>query len=323
MRLAGRLLAALVSTTVMTTSGISLAAQYPSKPVRLVIGFPPGGAADIIARIMSQRLSELWGQQIVIDNRPGAGGMLGGEIVSKAAADGYTLLMASSSHAAGAGLYNKLSFDPVKSFSPISLVASAPQVLLANNELPAKTIGELVSAAKANPGKLNFGSAGNGSTTHLAGELFKSMARVNIVHVPYKGGAPALTDLMGGQIQLLFLSLPPASAQIKADRVRALAVTSAKRSKLLPQVPSIAESIPGYEATNWYAVLAPAGLRGALVRQINSQMVEVLRTKDVADAIARQGAQPVGSSPEQFESYLKSEIAKWTKVIRETGIRAN
>ncbi|MDB5927963.1 MAG: hypothetical protein JWN13_6899 [Betaproteobacteria bacterium] len=298
------------------------AQTYPDRPVRLIVGFPPGGAADIIARIVGQKLSEMWGQQVVVDNRPGAGSTIGSEITARAAPNGYTLLMISSSHAASAGLY-KTSYMPVDSFEPITLVASAPQALLANPSLPAKSVDDVLASAKAEPNKLSYGSAGNGSTTHLAGELLTEMTKVKIVHVPYKGGAPALADLMGGQIQLMFLALPPALPQIKSGKVRAIAVTSIKRSPSLPQVPAIAESVPGYEATNWYGLLAPRATPRVIVQKLYGDIRTVLRDAQVSRSIVAQGADAVGSTPEEFTSYLRSEIDKWTKVIKLAGIRSD
>lgn len=297
---------------------------YPSKPIRMIVGFPPGGAVDILARIVGQKLTDTWGHQVVLDNRPGAGSTIAAEITATAIPDGYTLLMITSSHAVSAGLYTKLNYHSVNSFAPISLVATAPQVLSANLSLPVRSISELVSLAKASPGKLNFGSGGSGSTTHLAGELFKSMAGINIVHIPYKGAAPALTDVIGGQIQLAFASLPGALPHIGAKRVKALAVTSAKRSPSLPEVLTIAESgFPGYEATIWYGILVPAGTPKQVINKLHAQIVKIVQTPEVAGAITRQGAEPEVSSPQAFGTHLKSEIAKWTKVIREGGIRPN
>jgi tripartite-type tricarboxylate transporter receptor subunit TctC len=287
----------------------------------MIVGFPPGGAADIVARILAQRLSAPWGQQMVVDNRPGAGSTLGSEIAAKSAPDGYTLLMISSSYAASAGLY-RTSYDPVGSFEPVTLVASAPQVLIANPSLPAKSISDLIALAQAKPKALNYGSAGNGSTTHLAGELFSQMSGVSIVHVPYKGGAPALTDLVGGQIQLAFLALPPALPHVKSGKVLALAVTSAKRSPSLPQIPTIGETVRGYEATNWYGVLAPKGVPKPILGKLNADIVKTVRDPDVGRIIENQGADPVGSTPAEFAEYLRTEIAKWTKVIAKAGVRS-
>lgn len=301
--------------------GIAGDAAYPNKPIRVIVGFPPSGSADIFARLVGQKLTEAWGQQVVVDNRPGAGSTIGSEIVANATPDGYTLMVVSASYATSAGLYRKLKYDPVRSFAPITLISSTPNLLLVQPSFPGKTAKDLIAMAKASPGKFTLGSSGTGSITHLTGELFASMARLNFVNVPYKGGSPSLTALMGGQINLLFLSLPASLGQIKAGRVRVLAVSSAKRSAVLPDVPTIAESgVPGYEATNWYGMLAPAGTPRNIVSRLNKKVVEILSAPDVARGIAGQGAEAEGSTPEAFATYLKAEIAKWSKVIRDAKV---
>lgn len=295
---------------------------YPSKPIRMLVGFPPGGSVDGMARIVGQKLTDTWGQQVVIDNRPGAGGIVASEIAARAIPDGYTLLAIGSSHAASAGLFGKLNYHPADSFAPVALIGSVPMVLLANTSLPVKSTAELVSMAKASPGKLNFGSGGNGSMSHLLGELLKSMAGVNIVHVPYKGPPLAIADLMSGQIQLVFSSLTGALPQIRAGRVKALGVTSTKRSLSLPEVPTIAESgLSGYEATGWTGILAPAGTPRSIINKLNAHVATIVQTPEVVAAMRKQGAEPEPGSPQAFGTYLRSEIAKWTKVIREAGIR--
>jgi tripartite-type tricarboxylate transporter receptor subunit TctC len=296
------------------------AENYPARPVRIIVGFPPGGAADIVARIIGNKLLETWGQNVIVDNRPGAGSTLGADIAAKAAPDGYTLMLVSSSYAASAGLYRKLSYDPVAAFSPISLVASTPQILLANPSVPAKSLGEVLALAKAGPGKFNYGSAGNGSTTHLAGELLWSMAGVKVTHVPYKGGALALTDTIAGHIQYMFFTVPPALPHVKAGKVKAIAVTSLKRSPSLPDVQAAAEVVPGYEATNWYAVLAPAGVPKAIVGRIVSGVRDALKDPAVIKAVTNAGADPLGGPPDELDRYLRAEIAKWSKVIKEAGV---
>ncbi len=295
---------------------------YPTKPIRMLVGFPPGGAADIMARIVGQKLAESFQQQIVVDNRPGAGSAIASEMTARAAPDGYTLLMIGASHAVNAGLHKKLPYDPVKDFAAVIRVASAPVVLVANPSLPAQSVSELIEMARAKPGQLNFASGGSGSVTHLSGELLKLMANINLTHVPYKGGSLALADVISGQMPLLFFSLPGALPQIKAGRVKAIAVTSTKRSIAAPEIPTIAESgVAGYEATSWSGVLAPAATPKEIVGKLNAEILRALRSADVADAITRQGADPVGSTPGEFETYLKSEVAKWTKVIRDAGLR--
>lgn len=300
----------------------SAAQVYPAKPIRMIVGFPVGGAADIMARIVGQKLGESFGHQIVVDNRPGAGSAIASDIAAKAAPDGYTLMMIGASYAVNAGLYKKLPFDPIKDFAAVILVASAPVVLVASPSLPVKSVAELIETARARPGQLNFASGGTGSITHLSGELLKSMANINLTHVPYKGGSLALADVISGQMQLLFFALPGALPQIKAGRVRAIAVTSTRRSGAAPEIPTFAESgVAGYEATSWSGVLAPAATPKLIVGRLNAEILRALRSRDVIDAITRQGADPLGSAPGEFESHLKSEVAKWTKVIREAGLR--
>ena len=296
------------------------AETWPVRPVRIIVGFPPGGAADIVARIIGNKLVDIWGQNVVVDNRPGAGSTLGADIAAKAVPDGYTLMVVSSSYAASAGLYRNLPYDAIRAFAPISLVASTPQILLANPSVPVKNLNDVLALAKASPGKYNYGSAGNGSTTHLAGELLCSMAGVKMTHVPYKGGAPALTDTIGGQIQYMFFTVPPALPHVKAGKVRAIAVTSLKRSPALPDVQAAAEVVPGYEATNWYAVLASAGVPKPVIGRIVSGVREALKEPSVRTAITTAGADPLGGPPEELARYLRSEIQKWSKVIREAGV---
>jgi tripartite-type tricarboxylate transporter receptor subunit TctC len=295
---------------------------YPTKPIRVIVGFPPAGAADIFARLVGQKLTDVWGQPVVVDNRPGAGSTIGSEIVANAQPDGYTLMAVSASYATSAGLYKNLKYHPINSFAPISMLASNPNVLLAHPSVPAGSAKDIIAISKKSPGKLTMGSAGTGSITHLAGELFTSMAGITVTHVPYKGGGPNMNALLGGQIQITVVSVPASLPYVKAGRAKALAVTSARRSPVLPDVPTIAEAgVPGYEAKNWYGMLAPAGVSKPILEKINQQVNEALRARDVADAISKQGADPEGSTPEAFGAYLKSEIAKWSKVIIATGLK--
>ena len=301
--------------------GLTRAQTYPQKPVRMIVGFPVGGTADIVARIVSRKLTERFQNQIIVDNRAGAGSIIGSEITAKAAPDGYTLSMISSSHAINAGFRQKLPYDAVRDFAAVALVAAAPNVVIVNPSLPAKSISELIEVARAKPGQLNFGSSGVGGSSHLAAELLKRMANIELTHVPYKGAALALTDVISGEVQLLLPTLPTVLSQIKAGRVRAIAVTSLKRTPALPNVPTVAESgVAGYEATNWYGVLAPAGTPAFIVEKLNAGIREALRSADVMSELAGQGADPIGSTPAEFERYLRSEIAKWTKVIRDAGL---
>ena len=302
----------------------SYAQTYPARAVRMIVPFPPGGPNDILARVVSQKMSESLGQQIIVDNRGGAGGIIGTEAGAKAAPDGYTLLLSGTAALSiNPSLHAKLPYDPVKDFAPISLLATAPSILIVHPTLPVKTVKEFVALAKKRPGQLNYASAGVGTPPHLAGELFKSMAGIDITHVPYKGGGPALTDLLAGQVELYFSGISSAIPLIREGRVKAIAVTSAKRSSVMPDMPTIAESgLPGYEVGNWYAILGPAGLPRDIVSRINTEIVKALKSQDTHKRVLELGADPVGSSPEQLASYMKAEIAKWAKVIKAAGIKA-
>jgi tripartite-type tricarboxylate transporter receptor subunit TctC len=302
-------------------SSATWAQDYPTRPVRIIVGFAAGGVTDIMARIVGQRLSESVGQSFIIDNRPGAGSAIASEITAKAAPDGYTLLMIGTSFAINAGVYKKLAYDPVRDFAGVALVSTAPQVLVANLALPAKSVTELIDLARAKPGQLNFASSGTGSTSHLAGELLKSMAKIDLAHVPYKGGSAAMmADLIAGRIELLFLSLPGALPQIKAGRVKAIAVTSTKRSAAAPDIASFAESgLAGYEATSWNGIVAPAATPKPVIAKLNAEILRMLRRADVIDSITRQGADPLGSTPAEFDRYLKAEVSKWKKLIAASG----
>ncbi|MET0345632.1 MAG: tripartite tricarboxylate transporter substrate binding protein [Casimicrobiaceae bacterium] len=296
---------------------------YPTKPVRVVVPFPAGGTTDLLARAASQKLSETWGQQALVDNRPGAGGNIGAELVAKAAPDGYTLLMGTvGTHAINASLYPKMPYDHVKDFAPVILVAGVPNVLVVHPSLPVNSVQELIAYAKANPGKLNFASSGSGTSIHLSGELFKVMTGVQMTHIPYKGSAPALTDLVGGQVQLMFDNLPSSLAFIKAGKLRALAVTSAQRSPALPDVPTVAESgVPGFEASSWFGLLAPAGTPRDIVTKINADTQKWLASPDAKDKLAAQGAAAAGGSPEDFAKHIQAETAKWARVVKESGAK--
>jgi len=299
------------------------AQAYPVKPIRIVVPFPPGGATDILARDVAQKLTEAWGQQVIVDNRPGAGGNIGSELVAHSAPDGYTLEMGTvGTHAINASLYAKMPYDHVKDFAPVILVAGVPNVLVVNNAVPANSVAELIAYAKANPGKLNFASSGNGTSIHLSGELFKVMAGVQMTHIPYKGSAPALQDLLGGQVQLMFDNLPPSLPQIKAGKVRALAVTSLTRAPALPDVPTIAESgLPGFEASSWFGILAPAGTPPAIVAKLNAEIAKWLATPEAKEKLAKQGANAAGGTPEDFAKHIAAETAKWAKVVKDSGAK--
>ena len=302
----------------------ALCQSFPTKPVRVIVGFAPGGNVDIPARIVASKLGELWGTSVVVDNRPGAGGSLAAGIVAKAPADGHTLLICNiASHGINPAVYRKLPYDPLKEFTPISQIGTAPNVLVVHPSVQAKTVSELVAYAKANPGKLSIASAGVGTSQHLSIELLKSMTGADIVHVPYKGGAPALSDVIGGQVPGMIAGLPTAIASIRSGKVRALGVTSAMRSPQAPEVPTIAESgVPGFEVTSWHGLCAPAGLPKPLLAKLNADLFQVLSTPETKQRLAEQGVDVAPTTPEQYESQIRSEIAKWAKVVKEAGIAA-
>jgi tripartite-type tricarboxylate transporter receptor subunit TctC len=300
-------------------------AAFPSKPVRLIVPFPPGGSTDILARAVGQKLSESWGQPVVIDNRPGAGGIIGMELGAKSAPDGYTLVMGHvGTLAANPALYKSLPYDPLRDFAPITLIAMVPNVLVVGPAVSSRTVAELVALAKSKPGALDYGSGGNGSAAHLATEYFKLKAGLDLQHIPYKGTAPALADLLGGQIALMITGLPPVLPHVKSGKLRILGVASARRLKQFPENPTIAESgVPDYEATQWYGILAPAQTPKDVVARMNRDIVKTLKEPTVTEKLASEGADPVGNSPEQFASFIKSEIDLWGRVIRATGARAD
>jgi len=299
-----------------------LAAQgYPDRPIRMVVPYPPGGAADLIGRILGKKLAEYLGQQVIVDNRPGGGQIIGTEIVAKAAPDGYTLFQASVTHGINPGLVPKLPYDSVKDFSPISLLATSPLVLVVHPSVPVKSIKELIALAKSRPGQLNYASSGNGSGGHLATELFRDMTHINVVHVPYKGAGPALTDLIAGQVQLMITSPLAAVPYAKNGKLRLLGVSSKKRSPAMPDVPAIAEIVPGYEATLWYAFLAPAGTPGDVISKVNAATQKALASPDVRELFSRSGVDAQGSTPEQLGKHIRDEIEKWRRVIRAAGIK--
>ena len=293
---------------------------YPSKPITMVVPFSAGGTTDILARIVGQALTAELGQPVIIENRAGAGGNIGGQVVARSPADGYTLFMGTvGTHAINAALYTKMPFDPIKDFAPLTRVANVPNLLVANPAQPFKTVKELIAYGKANPGKLNFGSSGNGSSIHLSGELFKTMTKVDMQHVPYKGSAPAVTDLLGNQIAIMFDNMPSAIQHVRSGKLRAIAVTTAKRSPELPDVPTIAEAgVPGYEATSWFGLFAPAGTPPAVLNKLNIAIVKVLAKAEVKKKINEQGAEVFSETPEQFAAFIQKESVKWGKVVRES-----
>jgi tripartite-type tricarboxylate transporter receptor subunit TctC len=295
---------------------------YPQKSIRMVVPFPPGGGTDILARLFGQKMSETLGQPIIIDNRGGAGGTIGTDIAAKAPPDGYTLILVSGSHAINASLYTKLPYDAVNDFAPITQIATSPGILVVNPSLPVKSVKDLIALARAKPGQINYASAGSGTPPHLAGELFKVMAKIDMVHVPYKGNAPAFTDVIGGQVSLIFPTMPSAMPFIKSGKLRPIAVTSAKRSPAAPDIPTIAESgLPGYEATSWYGILAPARTPPQIVARLHDVLVSVIGAPDIKEKLAAQGLDPVGNTPQQFAAVIKSEIVKWAKVVKASGAK--
>ena len=325
MRMSLRAAASLSAALAVSALHAAAAAEaYPAKPVRLVVAFPPGGGTDIIARSIAQKLAGRIAQQVVVDNRPGAGGNIGTDIVAKSAPDGYTILMGSAGPLAiNASLFGKMPFDPIRDLAPVTLAASTPNVLVVHPSLRAATIEELIALAKARPGEINFASSGHGTPAHLAGELFNSMAGVKLVHVPYKGASPALADLLGGQVQLMFSTMPPALPHVKDGKLRALAVTSAKRSPAAPELPTVDEiALPGFEANTWHGVVVPAGTPETIVGRLNREIVAILHLPEVVERLSGQGAEPVGSTPQEFAAYIKSEALKWAKVVRHSGAKA-
>ena len=299
----------------------ALAQAYPTKPVTIIVPFAAGGTTDILARIIGQALTAELGQSVVVDNRAGAGGNIGGQAAAKATPDGHTLFMGTvGTHAINASLYKKMPFDPVKDFAPLTRVANVPNLLVANPAQPYKSVKDLIAYAKANPGKVNFGSSGNGSSIHLSGELFKSLAKVDMQHVPYKGSAPAVTDLLGNQIGIMFDNMPSAIQHVRSGKLVPLAVTTAKRSPELPNVPTIAEAgVPGYEATSWFGMFAPAGTPAPVLAKLNAAIVKVLAQPDVKKKINEQGAEVYSETPEQFAAFIQAESVKWCKVVKESG----
>lgn len=317
-----------IAWTIASASGANAqaqtGAQYPTRPVRLIVSFPPGGGTDIIARTLGQRLAEGIGQPVVIDNRGGAGGNLGAEIAAKAAPDGYTLFIGAGTHAINMTLYEKPGYDLVKDFSPVALVASIPYTLVSNTSVAARSIQDFVKLAKDKPGQLNYSSAGSGTGTHLAMEILKTSAGINIIHVPYRGSAPAVTDLVGGQVQVMFGNTAAVLPQIKAGRLRALAVSSASRLPLLSDVPTIAETIvPKFEVIQWYGVLAPTGTPHAITQRLNAAIGKVSLSQGFRGRVALEGGAVVHNTPEQFAGFINSEVAQWAKAVRGSGARVD
>jgi tripartite-type tricarboxylate transporter receptor subunit TctC len=313
-----------IAVLVVLGSTPALAQNYPNKPIRIIIAQAPGSATDVISRVVGNRLTEGLGQPIVVEARPGAGGVVGTEAAARSAPDGYTLFMANNStHGSNPAVYPKLPYDAVKDFAPISFVASVPYVLVVDPSLPVKSVQELIALVKASPGKMNYASAGNGSTHHFCGELFKSMAGLDIQHIPYKGSGPAIAGLLGGEVSMMFANVADINSQIRSGKVRALAVTVPRRASMLPDVPTMPEAgLPEFEIQSWFGLLAPAGTPAPIIARLNAETAKVLAREDVKTTLAAQGLEVKPGSPEQFAAYIKSEIARFTKIGKSAGIKA-
>jgi len=303
-------------------AGAATAQTYPAKGIRIIVAYTPAGTTDILARALGQKFSEAWGQPVMVDNRPGANGNISTGVAAKSPPDGHTLLMATAgTHGINPTLYPKLAFDAIKDFAPISLVAVVPNIVVVHPSLPVKNLRDLVAYGKANPGRLTFGAPGVGSTGHLSGELFKTMAGISMTHIAYKGSAPTMQDLIGGQIPLVIDNIPPYLPQVKAGKIRALAVTTAKRTPAAPDLPTVAEAgVPGYEASAWFGLFAPAGTPPEIVSRISAETQRVLKLPDVNERLAGLGAQPAANSPQEYGQFVRDEIAKWAKVIRAANV---
>jgi tripartite-type tricarboxylate transporter receptor subunit TctC len=314
---------AIVALLAVAMGASALAQTFPAKPVRIVVAFPAGGGVDIVARLLAPKLAEAWGQQVIVDNRAGASGVIGTEFAARSAPDGHTLLMGTLGNlSVNPHLIAKMPVDPLRDFAPITQVVAVHFVLVAHPSLPARNITELIALARSRPGEINYSSSGPGGAPHLAGELFKSIAKVNLVHVPYKGSAPSFQDLLGGQVSLTFDSLVQALPYVRDKRLNALAVLGAERSPLLPEVPTVAESLPSYELTNWFGLVAPAAVPRAIVGKVHADVVKVLQDAGVSEKLSAMGATAVGNTPEQFGAMMRADSEKWGRLIREANIRA-
>ncbi len=316
---------ALAGLVLALIAGVAAAQQWPSKPIKWVVPFAPGGTTDILARTIGEKLSVTLGQPIIVDNKPGAGGGVGADQVAKSPADGYTIMGGTiSTHAINASLYSNLPYDPVRDFAPITLIVRVPNMLVVNPELPAKDVRELIALLKASPGKYSFASSGNGTSQHLSGELFKTMTGVEMQHIPYRGSPPALADVVGGQVAMTFDNITTAWPLVKGGKLRALAVTTAKRSPIAPDVPTLAESgLPGYEIGSWQGVFAPAGVSTEIVKRLNTEIVRIINAPDVRQKLVDMGAEPAPNTPEEFAAMVKAEVAKWADVVRKSGAKVD
>ncbi len=323
MKAFARVTGALCALGVFFFAGTAASQAFPTKPIRIVVPYPPGGTTDIVARPIGKGLQEALGQPVIIENKPGAGGNIGMDFVAKSAPDGHTVAVSSvATLAIGASLYSKLPYDVLRDLAPITRIAAVPNVLAIHPSVPADSVRELIAYAKANPGKLRFGSAGSGTTVHLSGELFKNMTGIDMQHIPYKGAAPAMVDLLGGRVDLMFDFLSSSLAQIRGHKLKALGVTGPKRSPLLPNVPTVAEAgVPGYEVYAAFGVLTAAGTPPAIIAKLNSEIVKLIGSAEMKEILAKQGADPIGDSPEQFAASLKQEVDKWAAVVKASGAR--
>ena len=309
---------------VVVAAAPALGQAYPTKPIRIVAPSTPGDAPDVIARLVADKLSAALGQQVVVDNKPGAGGVVGSESVAKSAPDGYTLIMGNAgSHGINAAVYSKLPYDIQRDFAPVSQVAIAPNVMVINPSVPANSVAEFIAYAKSQPGKLSYASGGNGSSAHMSMELFKSMAGIDVQHIPYKGSSPALTDLIGGQVAVFIGNMPPTVPHIKAGKLRALAVTTKTRSALMPELSTIADTLPGYETVAWFGVLAPAGTPPDIVNKLSVEIGKIARSPEMREKLVAMGAEPVGGTPEEFKAVIDRDIAKWKPLAQKVGIKVD
>lgn len=313
----------IMAAVMAATAGIASAQGYPAKPIRFIVPSTPGGSVDTLARTVGPRLSEKWGQQVIVDNRSGAGGAIAGDLVAKSPPDGYTLLVGTvASLATNVSLQKKLPYDPMKDFAPVTLIATQNLMLLVHPSLPVKSVKELTALGKKKPGSLSFSSAGNGTGGHLSGELYKMLAGVDLLHVPYKGVAPAMIDIVSGQVTMTFASIISGSQQVKTGRLRALAVTGARRSPAMAELPTMMQAgVAGYESATWYGIVAPAGTPADIVNRLSSEIVAILKGPEMNDRLSKEGADPVGNTPAEFSRHIQTEIEKWRKVIRAAGIQ--
>jgi tripartite-type tricarboxylate transporter receptor subunit TctC len=308
----------------LLASTVLHAQKYPERPVRVLVPFPAAGGTDILARLFLQKVTERLGANFVIDNRAGAGGTIGTEIVAKAPPDGYTILVCSSSHTINPSVYKKLGYDPLRDFAPVTMLASGPGLLVVHPSVPATSVKELIAVAKSKPGQLIYASAGNGTPPHLAAELFKSMAGIDMVHIPYKGNVPAFADLISGAVQVSFPTITSGLPQVRAGKLRGLGVTSKQRSSVVPDIPTIAEAgLPGYESSTWYGMLAPAGTSAVIVKTLHGEMAQVLKLDDIREKLLAQGLEPVGNSPAEFASIIAAELVKWRNVVTAAGVKVD